>query len=90
MDLSSSSHSVTVIRIFSNLAFSFYTVNSVHYDEATYSSNTNKCQIITPKHVAALYKRVRINYRLVHLLVFARVFGFAFVVFIISVFVCTD
>jgi hypothetical protein len=35
IDLSSSSHSVMVIQIFSNLAFRFPTVNSVHYDEAT-------------------------------------------------------
>jgi len=54
IDLSSSSHSVAVIRIISNLAFKFHTVNSMHYDEATNSCNTNKRQIITPKHVATL------------------------------------
>jgi hypothetical protein len=82
INLSSASHSVTVLQIFSNLAFRFYTVNSVRYDEPKNSRNTHKCQIITPKHVAALYKTEGTNYRTVHLLVLTRVFGFEIAVFI--------
>jgi hypothetical protein len=69
IDLSSSSHSATVIRTFSNLGFRVFAVCSVHYDEVKTPCNTNKCEIITPKHVAAMQKIVDINYRMVHSLV---------------------